>query len=156
MSSVPVTRDSLAVARREHNAVGQSERRTKGAWHKRHYNYFVVGNPAAFQALKPPAIERTFLYPIFCKLSAASAERPPPPQWQMINALVSGTFSSISSSIVPRLRCVAFGMCSSSHSSFSRTSTITASPLLDLADASDGETSVTFFLASATSFSKPL
>ena len=42
--------------------------------------YFVVAKPAAFQALKPPAMERTFLYPIFCKLSAASAERPPPPQ----------------------------------------------------------------------------
>jgi len=25
------------------------------------FNYFVVGRPAAFQAFKPPAIERTFL-----------------------------------------------------------------------------------------------
>jgi hypothetical protein len=33
----------------------------KGAWRKRRYNYFAVGNPMAFQALKPPAMERTFL-----------------------------------------------------------------------------------------------
>ena len=33
----------------------------KGAWRKRLYNYFAVGNPMAFQALKPPAMERTFL-----------------------------------------------------------------------------------------------
>ena len=25
------------------------------------FDYFVVGRPAAFQALRPPAIERTFL-----------------------------------------------------------------------------------------------
>jgi len=28
---------------------------------ERFYSYFAVGNPAAFQALKPPAIDRTFL-----------------------------------------------------------------------------------------------
>ena len=33
----------------------------KGAWHKRLCNYLVVGKPAALQAFKPPAIERTFL-----------------------------------------------------------------------------------------------
>ena len=38
------------------------------------------GRPAATQARNPPAIEVTFRYPIFCKLSAASAERNPPPQ----------------------------------------------------------------------------
>src|SRR5437899_8726700 len=43
-------------------------------------NYFVVGSSAAFHALKPPTMERTFLQPIFCRLSAASADRPPPPQ----------------------------------------------------------------------------
>src|SRR2546423_8625586 len=31
--------------------------------------YFVVGKPAAFQALQLPAIERAFLYPIFFRLS---------------------------------------------------------------------------------------
>jgi len=46
-------------------------------------------------------------------------------------------------------------MCSSSHSSFSRTSTITASALFDFAAASCGEISVILFFASATSFSKP-
>src|SRR4030095_12100990 len=66
-------------------------------------SHFLVGNPAAFQALKPPAMERTFLYPIFCRLPARAAERPPPPQWQMIIAFESGTFSSMSSSMVPRL-----------------------------------------------------
>src|SRR5437762_6993731 len=91
---------------------------------------------------------------MFCRLSAASAERPPPPQWQMIIAFGSGTFSSMSSSTVPRLRCVAPGMCPSFHSSLSRTSMITASPLFDFAAASCGEISVMFFLASATSFSK--
>jgi hypothetical protein len=33
----------------------------QGTWHKRFYNYFVAGNPMAFHALKPPAMERTFL-----------------------------------------------------------------------------------------------
>ena len=39
--------------------------------------YFVVGNPPAFQALKPPAIEITFWYPSFCSVSTAIAERTP-------------------------------------------------------------------------------
>src|SRR6185437_6501941 len=59
--SVPLMRDSLAGPQRENNAAGQSICRTKGAWHKRLYNYFAVDKPAAFQALKPPAMERTFL-----------------------------------------------------------------------------------------------
>jgi hypothetical protein len=36
-------------------------RTKKGAWRERLYNYFAVRNPIAFQALKPPAMERTFL-----------------------------------------------------------------------------------------------
>ena len=51
---------------------------------------------------------------------------------------------------------MASGMCSSSHSSLSRTSIITASPLRDFDAASCGEISVMFFFASETSFSKRL
>src|ERR1700730_8450387 len=47
-------------------------------------------------------------------------------------------------------------MCSSSHSSFSRTSTLTGPPLFNFVPASVGKISVTFFFASATSFSKRL
>ena len=32
-----------------------------GSYNTRSLLHFVVGKPAAFQALKPPAIERTFL-----------------------------------------------------------------------------------------------
>src|SRR6266496_2677350 len=39
-----------------------------------------VGAPACCHARQPPAIEVTFLYPIFWRLSADSAERKPPPQ----------------------------------------------------------------------------
>jgi len=38
-------------------------------------SYFVSGNPFSRQTRMPPSIESTFLYPIFCKLSAASTER---------------------------------------------------------------------------------
>ena len=34
---------------------------TKRNWKLPRVCHFVVGNPAAFQALKPPAMERTFL-----------------------------------------------------------------------------------------------
>jgi hypothetical protein len=50
-------RASLAVARREHNALSLPVRVN---WPDKPV-YFVLGNPAAFQALKPPAMERTFL-----------------------------------------------------------------------------------------------
>ena len=39
-----------------------------------------IGAPASFQARHPPAIDDTLVYPIFCRLSAESAERKPPPQ----------------------------------------------------------------------------
>jgi hypothetical protein len=64
--SVPVMRASLAGALREHNAARRScppqrsetaVRRLNRRLLKRLYNYFVVGNPIAFQALKPPAME---------------------------------------------------------------------------------------------------
>src|SRR5438046_2094659 len=42
--------------------------------------YFSTGPPDSVQALQPPAMERTWRYPIFCRLSAARAERKPPPQ----------------------------------------------------------------------------
>jgi hypothetical protein len=41
---------------------------------------FVVGNPAPTHARQPPSMLMTFVYPIFCRLSAASADRNPPPQ----------------------------------------------------------------------------
>src|SRR6266849_9401769 len=41
---------------------------------------FSTGPPATCHARHPPAIDATFVYPIFCRLSAASAERKPPPQ----------------------------------------------------------------------------
>src|SRR5436190_12452918 len=41
---------------------------------------FATGRPCSFHARIPPASDRTFSYPIFCKLSATSAERLPPPQ----------------------------------------------------------------------------
>ena len=44
--------------------------------------YFPFSSGYAFSRHSriPPSIEITFLYPIFCRLSAASAERKPPPQ----------------------------------------------------------------------------
>src|ERR1044072_4944251 len=50
---------------------------------------------------------------------------------------------------------MASGICSASHSSFSRTSMITAAPVLDLSAASVGEISTISFFASATNLSKP-
>jgi hypothetical protein len=50
-------RASLAVAPREYNALSLPIR---VSWPDKPI-YFVLGNPVAFQALKPPAIERTFL-----------------------------------------------------------------------------------------------
>ena len=46
--------------------------------------YFSVGSPFSFQALIPPAIEQTFVNPICCKTSAASALRAPLAHWTMI------------------------------------------------------------------------
>src|SRR5205823_4237021 len=68
----------------------------------------------------------------------------------MIVVLRSGNLSSTSSSTIPRLMWTASGMCDSSNSSFSRTSTITASLLFVFAAASVGEISVIVFFASAT------
>lgn len=39
-----------------------------------------VGYPTANHPFQPPSIDSTFVYPIFCRLSATSAERNPPPQ----------------------------------------------------------------------------
>jgi hypothetical protein len=46
----------------------------------------------------------TFVYPIFCKLSAARADRNPPPQYSTSGVPLSGTFASTSRSITPLLR----------------------------------------------------
>ena len=66
---VAVLRVSLAGGDGENNSVPRMPPQRfetrgankKGAWRKRCYNYFAVGNPMAFQALKPPAMERTFM-----------------------------------------------------------------------------------------------
>ena len=47
---------------------------------EKYYSVFSVGKPASVQERQPPSMEMQFLYPIFAKLSAASAERKPPPQ----------------------------------------------------------------------------
>src|SRR5215469_6996559 len=62
---------------------------------------FSVGNPAPIHFLQPPSIDSTFVYPIFCKLSADNAERNPPPQYRISFASVSGTRRSMSRSIMP-------------------------------------------------------
>src|SRR5579863_3934028 len=82
-----------------------------------------VGSPASSQPLHPPSIDSTLVYPIFCKLSATSAERNPPPQYKIILLEVSGTFTSMSLSIKPRLICTAPGRCPLAHSWSSLTST---------------------------------
>lgn len=49
----------------------------KGRWR----SYFDVrGYPLSRQSRMPPSMERTLVYPIRCKFSAARAERNPPPQ----------------------------------------------------------------------------
>src|SRR5579863_2581249 len=82
-----------------------------------------VGSPASSHPLHPPSIDSTLVYPIFCKLSATSAERNPPPQYKIILLEVSGTFISMSLSIRPRLICTAPGRCPLAHSWSSLTST---------------------------------
>ena len=42
--------------------------------------HFSSGSFASFQPRYPPSIEMTLVYPIFWRLSAAKAERNPPPQ----------------------------------------------------------------------------
>src|SRR6266851_8449410 len=84
---------------------------------------FAVGKPASTQPRHPPSIDSTFIYPIFCKSSATSADRNPPPQYKIIFVAISGTWVSISRSIIPLPMCTAPGKCPFAHSLSSRTST---------------------------------
>src|SRR5579864_6264782 len=82
----------------------------------------VNGKPFSRHSRIPPSMEATFVYPIFCRASAASADRNPPPQYKISGVPVSGTRCSTSRSIIPLPRCMADGRWSFAHSLSSRTS----------------------------------
>src|SRR6267154_1837992 len=112
-----------------------------------------LGSPAPTQPLHPPSIDSTFVYPIFCKLSATSADRNPPPQYKIIFLAVSGTWVSISRSIIPLPMCTAPGKCPFAHSLSSLTSTKrNFSPLPMRCRTSATFVSLTRVFASLTSF----
>ena len=83
----------------------------------------ITACPARRQPRNPPSMEITFVYPIFCRLSAASADRYPPPQYKTISASRLGILCSISLSMTPLPMWMADGRCPSAHSPSSRTST---------------------------------
>src|SRR5208283_3398780 len=59
------------------------------------FHSLVTGYPFFLHSRMPPSIEATFVYPIRWRLSAASAERNPPPQYRTTGAFSSGTCCSM-------------------------------------------------------------